>query len=174
MSVNAPKKVENALPLIPSEEYRDVIGHFSSGVTIITTSKDGVDYGITASAVSSVSLEPPMLLICANKQTGTCHAISEKKTFTVNILKEDQAELAIQFARANTEKFKDINMTYSEFGDPVLKDALVSIECRVVEEITGGTHSVFMAEVKSATTNNGRPLVYYRGKFGQFDQYERA
>ncbi len=174
MSVDTAKIFENALPAITSEEYRDVIGHYTSGVSIITTNKDGVDYGITASAVTSVSLEPPMLLVCANRQTGTAHAISEKKTFIVNILKEDQGALAIQFAKANTEKFKDVHLTYSASGDPVLQDALVSIECKVVEEVIGGTHSVFMAEVQSATKNEGSPLVYYRGRFGQFNQYEKA
>lgn len=70
--------------------FRDVIGHFTSGVTVITTKHEGVNYGVTASAVSSLSVEPPMLLVCINQATGTCNAISQAKVFGVNILHEDQ------------------------------------------------------------------------------------
>ncbi|MED4207523.1 flavin reductase family protein [Neobacillus mesonae] len=159
--------------LVSSEEFRNVIGHFASGVSIITVRESEVNYGITASAVSSVSLEPPMLLICANKSTGTCHAISKAGSFTVNILAENQIDLALQFARANTDKFQDINMSYGELGNPVLNDTLTQIECRVVEEVIGGTHSVFLAEVQTAKAAEKDPLVYFRGKFGQFNQTSR-
>ncbi|KMY53315.1 hypothetical protein AC623_04345 [Bacillus sp. FJAT-27231] len=163
-------KENNSSKLVSSEEFRNVISHFASGVSIITVREDDVDYGITASAVSSVSLEPAMLLVCANKSTGTCHAISKAGSFTVNILAEHQDGLAMQFARANTEKFKDVNMSYGELGNPVLHDTLAQIECRVVEEVTGGTHSVFLAEVQKAEAASGDPLVYFKGKFGQFKQ----
>ncbi|GHH99874.1 flavin reductase family protein [Neobacillus kokaensis] len=158
---------------VSSEEFRNVIGHFASGVSIITVRENEVDYGITASAVSSVSLDPPMLLVCANKSTGTCHAISKAGSFTVNILADGQSDLALQFARANTDKFKDVNMSYGELGNPVLNDTLAQIECRVVEEVTGGTHSVFLAEVQKADAAENDPLVYFRGKFGQFKQISR-
>lgn len=163
-------KENNSKRLVSSEEFRNVISHFTSGVSVITVRDEEVDYGITASAVSSVSLEPPMLLVCANKSTGTCHAISKKGSFTVNILAEHQSELAMQFARANTVKFKDVNMSYGELGNPVLNDTLAQIECRVVEEVTGGTHSVFLAEVQKANAEDGDPLAYFKGKFGQFKQ----
>ncbi|MGE8081652.1 flavin reductase family protein [Peribacillus loiseleuriae] len=159
--------------LVHPEVFRNVISHFTSGVSIITVRENEIDYGITASAVCSVSLEPPMLLVCANKNTGTCHAISKAGSFTVNILAENQSELALQFARANTEKFKDVNMSYGELGNPVLNDTLAQIECRVVEEITGGTHSVFLAEVQKADATDNDPLVYFKGKFGQFNKINR-
>lgn len=159
--------------LVSSDEFRNVIGHFTSGVSIITVRENELNYGITASAVSSVSLDPPMLLVCANKSTGTCHAISKTGSFTVNILAENQSDLAMQFARANTDKFKDINMSYGELGDPVLNDTLAQLECRVVEEVTGGTHSVFLAEVHKANAADLDPLVYFRGKFGEFKQTSR-
>jgi 4-nitrophenol 2-monooxygenase / 4-nitrocatechol 4-monooxygenase, reductase component len=168
--MNSSKGINERLTLVEPDKFKHVIGHFSSGVSIITVRNSGVNFGITASAVSSVSVEPPMLLVCVNKNTGTCHAISESESFTVNIMNEAQKELALRFARANTDKFKDTDFFYGELGNPVLKEALAHLECRVVEEVTGGTHSVFLAEVQNASAGNGEPLVYYRGKFGQFNE----
>ncbi|MCY9339843.1 flavin reductase family protein [Bacillus haynesii] len=156
--------------LVSSEEFKNAIGHFASGVSIITVRNREVNFGITASAVSSVSLEPPMLLVCVNKKTGTCHAISEVGSFTVNLLNEGQKELGLQFSKANTDKFKGVDVSYGELGNPVLNNTLAQIECRVVEEVTAGTHSIFLAEVHQTNINSGDPLVYYRGMFGQFNQ----
>ncbi|MED3562520.1 flavin reductase family protein [Bacillus xiapuensis] len=163
-------KGNELLPLVEKEKFRHVIGHFASGVSIITVNHQEVDFGITASAVSSLSLEPPMLLVCVNKSTGTCHAITEEGSFTVNILAENQEELALQFARANTDKFNSVSFNYGKLGNPVLENTLAQLECRVVEEVAGGTHSVFLAEVVKAHSVEGDPLVYFRGKFGQFSE----
>ncbi|MDQ6597227.1 flavin reductase [Bacillus salipaludis] len=161
-------KGNELLPLEDKERFRNVIGHFASGVSIITVNHNGVDFGITASAVSSLALEPPMLLVCVNKSTGTCHAISDEGSFTVNILAENQKELALKFARANTDKFNGVSFNYGELENPILTNTLAQLECMVVEEVTGGTHSVFLAEVLKAHAEEGEPLVYFRGKFGQF------
>lgn len=164
------KENKELAPLVEQDQFKHVIGHFSSGVSIITVRNNGVDFGITASAVSSVSVDPPMLLVCVNKSTGTCHAISAAESFTVNIMNESQKDLALRFARANTDKFSGVAFSYGVLGNPVLEDTLAHLECRVVEEVTGGTHSVFLAEVQKAHAANGEPLVYYRGKFGQFKE----
>lgn len=74
----------------------------------------------------------------------------------------------MQFVRSNTEKFKGVEMSYGELGNPVLNNTLAQIECRVVEEVTGGTHSVFLAEVQKAHALIGDPLVYFKGEFGSF------
>ncbi|GAA0429314.1 hypothetical protein GCM10008983_02060 [Lentibacillus halophilus] len=168
MSAEFTEVDSNGKQFVDRDLYRDVIGHFASGVTIITTRKDETDFGITASAVASLSMDPPMLIVCVNKQTGTCNAISESKKFGVNILHEDQSELAKQFARANTDKFQGVDTTYGEMGEPLLNDVLAHLECRVAEEVTGGTHSVFLAEVQNAQAEQGMPLAYFRGKFGHF------
>ena len=111
-----------------------------------------------------------MLLVCVNKSTGTCHAISAAESFTVNIVNDTQKELALRFARANTDKFDGVDFSYGELGNPVLGQTLATLECRVVEEVTGGTHSVFLGEVQKANAADGDPLVYYRGKFGKFEK----
>jgi flavin reductase (DIM6/NTAB) family NADH-FMN oxidoreductase RutF len=154
--------------LVDREVFRQVIGHFASGVTVITTRYEEVNYGLTASAVSSLSLDPPMVLVCINKRTGTPKVISTAKVFSVNILREDQQAIARQFAIPHPDKFRDIPIVYGELGVPLLSDALATIECRVVSEVTGGTHAVFLAEVQAAHAEEGMPLAYYRGRMGKF------
>jgi flavin reductase (DIM6/NTAB) family NADH-FMN oxidoreductase RutF len=160
---------ETALRRLAPEEFRDIIGHFASGVTVVTALHDGEPFGTTASAVSSLSLEPPMLLVCMNKQSTTGQAIAAARRFAVNILAEDQPDAAMRFARRGAEKFKDVAIVPGEWGEPLLADALATLECRVVEEVTGGTHSVFLAEVDRASARAGAPLAYFRGQFGRLE-----
>lgn len=164
MSFNDTKK-----EFVDQDLYRNVIGHFASGVTVITARHEDTDYGLTANAVSSLSLDPPMMLVCINRETGTRNAISHSKVFAVNILREDQGEVAMQFARPNPDKFRGMSVSYGELREPLLDDVLAHLECRVAEEVTGGTHSVFLAEVHSARAGEGMPLTFYRGQMGRFE-----
>ena len=154
--------------LVDRDVFRNVIGHFASGVTVITTRYEDVNYGLTASAVSSLSLDPPMVLACINKRTGTSTAISNAKIFAMNILREDQQAIARQFATPHPDKFRETPIVFGELGVPLLSNILATIECRVVGEVTGGTHAVFLAEVQAAHAEEGMPLAYYRGRMGQF------
>lgn len=151
------------------DEFREVISHFASGVTVITALHDGRAYGTTASAVSSLSLEPPMLLICMNKQSETGRAVAATGKFGVNILAANQVELAERFARKGGDKFAGVAVAAGKWGEPLFQDALATLECRVVEETSGGTHFVFLAEVESGTARGGTPLAYFRGEFGRLE-----
>ncbi|MBV9193490.1 MAG: flavin reductase [Solirubrobacterales bacterium] len=152
------------------EEFRDAIGHFASGVTVITAAQGGRRFGSTASAVSSLSLEPPMLLVCLNRQSATGRAVAEAGHFAVNVLSQDQGALARQFASKADDKFAGLDVTPGERGVPLLADALAHYECRVAEHVTGGTHSVFLAEVHAVRTREGEaPLAYFRGEFGRLE-----
>jgi flavin reductase (DIM6/NTAB) family NADH-FMN oxidoreductase RutF len=153
------------------EEFRDVIGHFASGVTVITAAHDGEHKGTTASAVSSLSLEPPMVLICLNKTSSTATAVAAAGRFAVNILGEDQAEEAMRFAKParGGDKFAGVAVDTGEHGEPLLADALATLECNVAEQVTGGTHLVFLAEVERASARTGAPLAYFRGQFGRLE-----
>lgn len=154
------------------QAFRQVIGHFASGVTIITAREQGTNYGLTASSVTSLTLEPPMLLVCLNKHTGTQAAISRTRLFAVNILDEGQADLAYTFARSQIDKFQGIEFSYGQYGEPLLSGVLAHIECRVVADVEAGTHRVFLAEVDWARAYVGSPLTYFRGKFGRFGQVQ--
>ncbi|HEX6443471.1 MAG TPA: flavin reductase, partial [Streptosporangiales bacterium] len=149
--------------------FRHVIGHFASGVTVVTVRSDGADYGVTANAVSSLSLDPPMLLVCLNLNSVTQQAVTREGSFVVNILGEDQADLAHRFAQRRPDKFDGVPVRTSRLGHPALADVLACLECRVVEDIVGGTHRVFLAEVVHAESQPGSPLAYFRGRFGRIE-----
>jgi flavin reductase (DIM6/NTAB) family NADH-FMN oxidoreductase RutF/DNA-binding GntR family transcriptional regulator len=149
--------------------FRDVIGRFASGVTIITTHTGGQDFGTTASAVSSLSMDPPMLLVCLNKTSETQAAIVDAGRFAVNILGSDQTDLAYAFAKKSPDKFRGAEVARGRANVPLFPGALARIECRVAESATGGTHTVFMGEVEQASATEGDPLTYYRGRFGRFE-----
>ena len=152
--------------------YRQVIGHFASGVAVITTRTAGRRFGMTASAVTSLSLEPPMLLVCINRRAPTCAAVSDAGVFGVSILTEDQSDIAERFARPSEDKFAGIPVDDGTAGLPLLRDALARLECRVVEDVAGGTHAVFLGEVLRAEAGSGLPLTYYRGRFGRLELVE--
>lgn len=160
-------------PLTPLA-FRDVIGHFASGVTVISTSVDGTLHGTTASAITSLSLEPPMLLICMNRSSATGQAVAQSGAFAVNILGEGDDELARRFAGKGADKFDGVRVTVGDHGQPLLPDALAQLVCRVTQQVEAATHVVFFAEVHEATARPGHPLAYYRGKFGRLAFDERA
>jgi flavin reductase (DIM6/NTAB) family NADH-FMN oxidoreductase RutF/DNA-binding GntR family transcriptional regulator len=156
-------------PVVDQAVFRDVIGRFASGVTVITTRVDDRDFGTTASAMSSLSMDPPMLLVCLNKTSETQRAISSSRRFAVNILGEQQSELAYAFARKSPDKFRDAQIERGRDGVPLLVGALAHLECRVSDTATGGTHTIFMGAVEDALASPGEPLAYFRGHFGRFE-----
>jgi 4-nitrophenol 2-monooxygenase / 4-nitrocatechol 4-monooxygenase, reductase component len=103
------------------------------------------------------------------KMASTQKAITHAQVFAVNILRESQSAVARQFATSHADKFYGMRVSYGQLGAPLLNDTLAAIECRVVEEVAGGTHSVFLAEVHSAQATVGMPLTYFRGKMGRFE-----
>src|SRR4051794_17143619 len=124
---------------------------------------------MTASAVSSLSLEPPMLLVCLNTGSSTQRVIHATGTFGVNVLDEQQGALAERFATRADDRFAGTAIRRGQLGIPLLADALACCECRVTEDVTAGTHRVFLAEVLDAVARDGTPLTYYRGQFGRFE-----
>jgi flavin reductase (DIM6/NTAB) family NADH-FMN oxidoreductase RutF len=151
------------------EEFREVISHFASGVTVVTALHDDRLYGTTASAVTSLSLEPPMLLICMNRESETGRAVAATGHFAVNILGADQIDLAKRFARKGGDKFEGVPVTPGRWGEPLFDEALATLECHVAEQTTVATHYVFMAEVVSGTARAGTPLAYFKGQFGRLE-----
>lgn len=156
--------------------YRDVVSHFATGVAVITAKHDGVDFGMTASALASLSVEPPTLLVCLSRESVTHSAIHSAGAFGVNILTESQGEIAKRFAGTDrAQKFDELRVRHGALGQPLLLDALARLECRVAEPVTGGTHTIFLGTVQNAEADEGAPLTYFRGRFGRFlDAHEPA
>ena len=148
--------------------FRRTIGHFATGVTVITTRSGDRAFGMTASAVASLSLDPPMLVVCVNRKAPTHEAIACSDQFVVNVLALSQEPLARHFATPSDDKFAGVELTDGRHGMPVLAGCLANFECAVESVATGGTHTIFVARVLSALAEEGRdPLLYYRGEFGR-------
>jgi flavin reductase (DIM6/NTAB) family NADH-FMN oxidoreductase RutF len=154
---------------VTQDEFRAALGRFASGVTVVTT-KDATGrlHGITVSAFCSVSLAPPMVLICIEKQAGSHYAFEESNVFIVNILREGEAVISEHFASLHPDKFESIEHTTGIEGVPVIKNALASLECRVKFAYHGGDHSIFVGDVEKVTVDDGRPLLYFHHEYGQF------
>jgi flavin reductase (DIM6/NTAB) family NADH-FMN oxidoreductase RutF len=151
---------------VTEEEFRHALSRFSSGVTVVTTrNASGHPYGITVSAFCSVSLLPPMILVCVEKITASHAAIKEAGAFVVNVLREEQRTLAEHFAAPAADKFGNVDTSDNARGMPVILDALANIECRLAHVYDGGDHSIFVGAVEAVTTGEGVPLIYSQGDY---------
>ena len=155
--------------------FRAAIAHLATGVTVITTLNDGKPAGMTASAVTSLSLDPVLLLVCINHKLPTHEAIESSRCFVVNVLGEHQQELALHFARPSSDKFVGIELD-PVHELPVLADAIAWFVCDVHERLPGGDHTIFIGLVTDCAAKPGRrPLLYFRSGFGTLrDQYSDA
>jgi flavin reductase (DIM6/NTAB) family NADH-FMN oxidoreductase RutF len=146
--------------------FREAIGHFATGVTVITTLYEDKPAGMTASAVASLSLDPVLLLVCIANRLPTHTAIEGARCFVVNVLGEGQEELALRFARPAPDKFAGVPLDPAH-ELPVLEDAIAYFLCDVHESFPGGDHSIFTGLVRDCGAKPGRqPLLYFRSGFG--------
>lgn len=156
---------------ITSDEFRAAMGRFASGVTVITVETgEGEVHGMTASAFCSVSLRPPLVLVCVDHLAETYLHLSEHESFGVSVLKQEQEALSEFFA--DPERNPDaayrlgIEFRQMQSGTPVLRDALANLECRKVDAHAAGDHTIFVAEVRETVLGEGSPLLYFRGRYG--------
>jgi len=154
---------------ITKDEFRRALGHFASGVTVVTARRaDGQPCGITVSAFSSLSLEPPLVLICIDKRASLHSEMHEGVNFVVNILAEDQEVISRRFASKDEgDRFSGMGYTDGATGCPLLHGALAHIECRVQNLYEGGDHTIVVGEVESSQIAEGKPLAYFRGGYAQ-------
>lgn len=151
---------------ISSEDFRTTLSRFASGVTVVTTKDSaGKLYGMTVSAFSSVSLDPPLILICIENTAGSIDALTASKMFVVNILSSEQAELSERFASPAADKFGETEHELNIDGIPVIANCLANITCTVIETYEGGDHTIFIARVEKADVNDGDPLIYFRSGY---------
>ncbi len=147
-------------------QFRHLLGQFATGVTVLTArDARGHPIGMTASSVASVSLRPPLLLVCVDQQHDMHAAMRAAERFILNVLAADQESISRRFAADHPDRFDGI--AYRENGDgiPVLDDVLASIACEKHGEAPGGDHSVFFGLVTGGAVSDRRPLLYYRGDY---------
>lgn len=157
---------------IRPDEFRRVLGHWATGVTITATvTPDGEPRGLTASAVASVSLEPPLVLVCVEQGADTYDALRAAGIFSINFLASDMESVSRRFAESDASvKFRDVPYRRGSTGAPLLEGALAWVECRVHAVHDGGDHAIFVGEVVDAGVGGGDPLLYYRGRYGRLTQ----
>jgi flavin reductase (DIM6/NTAB) family NADH-FMN oxidoreductase RutF len=143
---------------------------FPTGVTIVTTVDEGTPYGFTANAFTSVSADPPMVLVCVNREASAHPIISRSSIFCVNILASTQTDIAKRFAdRARrADRFSGVPTHAAITGAPVIDGCLAYVDCRLAEEHTAGTHTVFIGEVVGSGANAGSPLGYFNADYRDF------
>ena len=149
---------------VSEQDFKNALKLWASGVTVVTSKSESFGLkGMTATSFSSVSLDPPQILVCINKTADTGDAVLEGKTFAVNILKADQQDISNQFAggASQEERFANVAWHEGEIGTPVIDDALASLECTVVDQVQAGTHWVIIGEVQAVSCRDGEPLMYY-------------
>ena len=153
--------------VISADEFRRTLSHFASGVTVITTcDRDGRPTGLTASAFTSVSLEPPLILVCVDNKAQSYPALLAGKMFAVNILGLEQEVVSRRFATTKIEnKFEGVPFTLSPLGLPLLDNALAQLGCATVNVHLEGDHTIFVGRVEGASAGPGAPLVYFRGRY---------
>jgi len=147
---------------VTNDDFKAALANFASGVTVVTT-KDSAGrlHGITVSAFCSVSLDPPMVLICIEKTTGSHYAFGESGAFVVNVLGEHQSNVSEHFATTIDEKFGRIEHTLNEDGVPVLTGAIATLRCKLRHSLDGGDHSIFVGFVEDVIVTGGQPLIYF-------------
>ena len=155
---------------VSPDEFRSVLGRFPSGVTVVTTkAADGSNQGMTVSAFCSVSLEPPLVLICIEKTASVYDALTSAPGFVVNILSAKQEQIARRFSIVDIDRFEGVGFSRTQNDIAVLDDVLGIIECNSVALHDAGDHTVIVGEVEATRAENGSPLIYYRGGYAQLE-----
>jgi flavin reductase (DIM6/NTAB) family NADH-FMN oxidoreductase RutF len=159
------------MPEVTPDQFRAALGRFATGVTVITVpTTEGVVHGMTANAFCSVSLRPPLVLVCVDHLAETYLHLRERGCFGVSILREDQEALSEFFAdpERNPDAGYRLGISYREMssGMPVIVDTLAQLDCSVVAAHAAGDHTIFVGQVNEVAVYEGAPLLYFRGRYG--------
>lgn len=154
---------------IDTSTFKNALGSWASGVTIVTSRHGETRHGMTVSAFCAVSAEPPQILICTNRQSSTHALIERSRCFTVNILSDGQEEIANLFADKKREdvRFAGLTCTNGATGCPRIPGAHAHLDCRVVEAISSGTHMIYVGLIEAAAVHDTAPMLFYRGRYSR-------
>jgi flavin reductase (DIM6/NTAB) family NADH-FMN oxidoreductase RutF len=155
--------------MVTPDDFKQVMRRWASTVNIITTRADDLIYGLTATAFSSLSAEPPLVFVCVNKKTRTHPLIEQSGVFCVNFLAPDMKHISDRFAGRvpDEERFKDLAYRTEATGSPVLNDAIAFLDCKVHEVFASGDHTIFVGHVQACGVNKPdlSPLLYFSGNY---------
>ena len=155
-----------------SRELRDALGQFCTGITVITACTDGAPVGFACQSFSALSLEPPLVLFCPMKTSGSWQGIEKAGRFCVNILGEEQEDVSSTFGRRGDDKFADIRWEPSPLGSPVIEGVMAWFDCEIDTVLDGGDHWIVLGKVSDIgpTDRRERPLLFYRGAYLRLEE----
>ncbi|BAL24182.1 flavin reductase family protein [Azoarcus sp. KH32C] len=152
--------------MIDPRQFRDALGHFATGVTVVTTiDAEGQPVGVTVNSFSSLSLDPPLILWSLAKKSYSLAAFEAHPAFAVHVLASDQQHLSDRFARAGTDKFAGLTPGEGFAGVPVLDGCAAAFQCSTEFRYDGGDHLILVGRVQRFTTRERPPLLFYRGRY---------
>ena len=149
--------------------FREVLGHFATGITIVTALEDGEPVGFSCQSFSALSLDPPMVILAPARSSTSWPRIAKAGAFCVNILEEHQEALCRAFAVSGGDKFDGVSWSPGITGSPVIDGSLAVVECRLGQIFDGGDHELVIGHVEAMDIREGGPLLFYRSGFGRFD-----
>jgi 3-hydroxy-9,10-secoandrosta-1,3,5(10)-triene-9,17-dione monooxygenase reductase component len=155
---------------IDPKRFRSVMGTFPTGVAVITTTWNGELFGATINSLTSVSLQPSMLLFCTSKGSATGAAIRRRGLFSVNVLGQHQSDLSARFTGQPNNRFEDLAIAFSADGLPLLQGAAAQLCCSVAAIHKAGDHDIILGEVLSGDEIACSPLVFHKGAYGRFQR----
>jgi flavin reductase (DIM6/NTAB) family NADH-FMN oxidoreductase RutF len=151
---------------VTSEEFRRACGRFATGVTIASVlDAQGAPHGLTVNSFASVSLDPPLVLICLGRDVSVIDHFRTANTFGINVLSEGQRHLSDRFARKGHDRFDGLEWRPGQTGVPLLTGVLAAMECRTIQQFTSGDHDIFVGEMLAARVADGEPLIYFASRY---------
>jgi flavin reductase (DIM6/NTAB) family NADH-FMN oxidoreductase RutF len=152
---------------IDPQQQRKVMGHFATGVTVASTVVDGEQWGMTANAVASLSLDPPLVLLAVMRGTSSHEMFLRGQCFALNVLAADQQHLSVRFSGTGPRDFRALETTVAVTGAAILVDALAGVDCRIVQVLPGGDHELLLGEILDGGCRDGRPLLHYCSQYAR-------
>ncbi|QQM38374.1 flavin reductase family protein [Streptomyces liliifuscus] len=169
MSLQSKRVADTSVPKhIDPSEFRNVLGHLPTGVVVLAADASGQPVGMAANSITSVSLDPPLIAVCAARTSSTWPLIRREERFCVSVLAAHHEHISRQFSRSGADRFARISWHHRDTG-PALDDAIAWIDCELVAEHDAGDHTIAVARVLDlASAQDGRALVFFRGQYGRF------
>ena len=160
---------------VSADNFKKALQLWASGVAVVTTQSEKFGaQGMTVTAFTSVSVEPPQILVCINAAAETGEGISESQCFAVNVLNADQQNLSNQFSGGSSQaqRFANTEWQRGVTGAPILTETIMSLDCKLVEKVRAGTHWIIIGEVQATFCRSGEPILYYRGAYRQLAELD--
>jgi flavin reductase (DIM6/NTAB) family NADH-FMN oxidoreductase RutF len=155
---------------VASSEFRRACGRFSTGVAVATVlDAHGNPHGLTVSSFTSVSLDPPLVLVCLGHTAGAIDLFRSAGHFGINVLAEDQRDLSDRFSRKRDDRFGGLDWRRGKTGVPLLAGVLATLECSVWRSVAAGDHDIFIGQVVDTHVAEGAPLIHYSGHYRRLD-----